>query len=108
MVPYNVLLSKFESYGLDGWTVQLMRNRLDGHFQRLMINSLMPRWTLVMSGIPWESVLQPVLPNIFIGDIYSGIECTPSKFADDIELSGTADMPERWDAIHRDLDKLRK
>ncbi|PKU43225.1 rna-directed dna polymerase from mobile element jockey-like [Limosa lapponica baueri] len=62
---------------------------------------------ILFSKLERGSIMGPVLFNFFIYNVDNGIECTVSKFVDDTTLSGVVDMPEVWDSIQKDTDKLR-
>lgn len=60
------------------------------------------------SNVPQRSVLGKVLFNTFSKDRNSGTEFTLRKFAETSRLYSAVDMPEGWNAIQRDQNKLEK
>jgi len=61
-----------------------------------------------MSGVPQGLAMGPVLFNIFVSDVDSGMECTLRRFVDEPKMCGVADMLEGRDTFQRDLKKLEK
>lgn len=51
------------------------------------------------------SIRGQILFNVFINDVYSGIECTFSRFEDDAKLSYAVDMLKGRDAIQSNCEE---
>ncbi|GAB0202643.1 mitochondrial enolase superfamily member 1 [Grus japonensis] len=111
-VPHDILVSKLERHGFDGWTTRRGSDRaaLVGTWPPARVNPPQRLNVQVENSDEWRSsgVGTGTGTNIFVGDMDSGIECTLSKFADDTKLCGGVDMLEGRDAIQRDLDRLER
>ncbi|KAF2359765.1 Reverse transcriptase domain [Trinorchestia longiramus] len=83
-------MAKVEAHGIRGNYSRGIRNWFISHTQRVVIHNQISDSTLVTSGIPQGSVLDPLLFIIYINDLDVGIISKINKFADDTKFSHKA------------------
>ena len=83
-LPHDLLVAKFEAYGIDKNGLNLMHNYLTNRKQRIKISSSYSDWYNVVRGAPQGSILDLLFFNLFINDLFLFIERTNiCKLADD-------------------------
>ena len=86
-LPHDLIIAKFEAYGLSRSSLKLLLNYLEGRKQRVKIGSSYSFWFDIERGVPQGSILGPLLFNVFINDLFMFIEnCEICNFADDNTL----------------------
>jgi len=68
-ISHKILALEFRTCGIDEWTMRCTENCLTESTQRNVIRSTEFDWKTVSSSASQESVLSPVLLNIFINNL---------------------------------------
>ena len=85
-VPHHRLLQKLKAHGINSKIWNWIRAWLTNRNQRVCIKGKSSTWAEVLSGVPQDSVMGPVLFLIYINDLEEGIENWILKFADDSKI----------------------
>ena len=69
-LPHDLLVAKFEVYGIDKTGLNLIHNYLSNRKQRIKINSSYSNRYDIVQGVPRGSILGPLLFNSFVNDLF--------------------------------------
>lgn len=123
-VDHDKLCIKLEHYGINGKTLEWIKDFLNDRIQWVVINGENSSKLKVKSGVPQGSVLGPLLFLVYINDLPVNIKSKLRLFADDsyiykiikskqdtIDLQNDLDMLVRWEKkwsmeFHPDKCKL--
>ena len=88
-LPHDLLVAKFEAYGLDTKTLKHMLSYLSGRKKCVKIRNSFSLLKLILSDIPQGSI--PILFNIFVNDIFFLLGSDLHTFADDNNVIAVAE-----------------
>ena len=81
--PHELLKCKLHEYGISGKTLVWIDSFLCNRQQRVVVNGAKSQWAPVLSGVPQDTVLGPLLFSLYINEILVGREYKIRLFADD-------------------------
>ena len=87
-MPHEQLLKKIEALGIEGDTLQWIKDFLVGRRQRVSVNGSVSDRAMVNRSILQGNVVGPILFVAFINDLPGAISCMSAIYADDANVHG--------------------
>ena len=80
----DLLIAKLHAYGLDLASLNIPQDYFANRKQRTKVNLFCSYWEKILSGVPQDSILGPLLFNIFMCDMFLILKTTSfTGYADD-------------------------
>ena len=87
-VPHDLLIAKLEAYGIKESLLAYLHSYLSNRKQCIPINNVASDFETIISAVPQDSIVGPILFNCFFNDFFYFIEkASFHNFADDNTLS---------------------
>ena len=97
-----------ESYGISGKFLNWIKGFLINRDQCVVLNGCKSRWIKVLSGVPQESILGPLLFTIYVNDLPQSISSSIFMFADNTKLIRSIQSIADHILLQADIDCLLK
>ena len=92
-ISHDLLISKLHAYGFSFETLTFLNSYLKNRKQCVKINNISSDFLKILSGVPQDSILGPILFNIFLNDLFLCLKNTDlHNFADDNTITAVCNQ----------------
>ena len=104
---HELLIAKLNAYGFSRSALLFIHSYLTNRKQRVKVNGSFSKWTETLLGVPQDSVLGPLLFNIYLNDLFMFLDETKvCNYADDTTIHACGPKIETV-IVHLEHDALK-
>ena len=98
---HDLLIAKLNAYGFDYSSLKLIYNYLTDRLQRVKVNSSYSSCSKIIYGVPQESILGPLLFNIYLNELFMSYNANISNISNIANYADTSSF-----SCSKDIDSV--